>query len=74
MDIDNAILAFCRNHKWQILCAVIGLLFALFVISYGFWKAIFICVCIAGGLYIGKKLDSKLNIKDAVEEIFKNNK
>ncbi len=68
---ENTILAFWRGHKWQIICAVIGLLFALFVITYGFWKALFICLCIAAGLYIGKLLDDKLKIGESIGKIFK---
>ncbi|MEG1537297.1 MAG: DUF2273 domain-containing protein [Clostridiales bacterium] len=68
---ENGMLNFWRGHKWQIICTVIGLLFALFVITYGFWKALFISLCVAAGLFIGKKLDEKLNIGEAIGKIFR---
>ncbi len=68
---DKAILTFLREHKWTIICACIGLIFALCVIAYGFWKALFICLCIAVGIYVGKKLDEKWNIGESMSRIFK---
>ncbi|MCR4963598.1 MAG: DUF2273 domain-containing protein [Firmicutes bacterium] len=68
---DKTILTFLRDHKWTIVCGCIGLVFALCVITYGFWRALFICLCIAAGIFLGKKLDEKWNISESLNQIFK---
>ncbi|MCL1905888.1 MAG: DUF2273 domain-containing protein [Clostridiales bacterium] len=72
MDAAEFLLDLWRNHKGKIIGVTCGLVFALFVIRYGFFPALFICLCIAAGLYIGKKIDSKVNIRQSVEDLFRN--
>ncbi len=46
------------NRHWgKILGGLVGLIFALLVVNYGFWLSIFIFLCIAIGLLIGWRLD-----------------
>jgi len=71
MDVAGLIINLWTNHKGKIIGAAIGLVFALFVISYGFFQALFIFICVAAGIYIGKKIDSKVNIRQSVEDIFR---
>ena len=72
MDAAELLVNMWRNHKGKIIGAACGLIFALFVIRFGFFQALFICLCIAVGLYLGKKIDARGNIKQSVEDIFKN--
>jgi len=72
MEAEEFLLNLWRNHKGKIIGALCGLVFALFVISFGFFEALFICLCIAVGLFIGKKIDAKINIRQSVEDIFRN--
>ncbi|MBR2783282.1 MAG: DUF2273 domain-containing protein [Firmicutes bacterium] len=48
-----------KRYKWTILLAVAALIFAVSVISYGFFKTLFLFVCIGlgvwGGLFIDKR-------------------
>ncbi len=47
------------NRHWgKILGGLIGLIFALLVVNYGFWLSLFIFLCIAIGLLIGWRLDA----------------
>jgi uncharacterized membrane protein len=69
---EGELLKLWRNHKGKILGVAGGLVFAIFVISYGFFKALFICLCIVVGLYVGKKIDAKVNIRQSLEDLFKN--
>ncbi len=46
-----------NKHWGKILGGLIGLIFALLVVNYGFWISIFIFICIAIGLLIGWRLD-----------------
>ncbi len=48
-----------RDHKWLIILTVAAFLFAVCVISYGFFKTVFLFVCVAAGVVIGCRLDKK---------------
>ncbi|MCL1976221.1 MAG: DUF2273 domain-containing protein [Firmicutes bacterium] len=61
-----------HNHKGKIIGVLGGLVFALFVISFGFLEALFICICIALGFYLGKRIDMKINHRQSTDDIFKN--
>lgn len=58
------LLIFFNSHSGEIIGAVIGALFAVFVIFIGFWKTVFIGICTFIGYYIGKKVS-----KDELFEI-----
>lgn len=63
MDSDKIIAEIWRNHKWMLLLAVAGLVFAICVISYGFFKAVFIFVCVAVGVLVGMQIDKSVRAK-----------
>ena len=71
MDAAEFLVNLWHNHKGKILGVLGGLIFAILVISYGFFAALFICLCIAAGFYIGKRIDAKINIRQSVGDIFK---
>jgi len=71
MDAAEFLIHIWRNHRGKIIGVALGLIFALFVISFGFFKSLFICLCIAVGLFIGKMIDSKIGIKKSVGDIFR---
>ena len=71
MDWYSLWMEIWHNNKGKIIGIIAALLFALFVISVGFWKTIFIFICILIGFYIGKKIDDKINIKESIEKLFK---
>ena len=68
--MDNLIL-FWQRHYGKIIGCLVGLLFALSVVKYGFWRSIFILACLGIGYYIGKKVDDKVDIRQAVDNLFK---
>jgi uncharacterized membrane protein len=72
METDKQLLDFLRNHKWAILLAFAGLFFALLAIKYSFLKAIFIFLCIALGLWLGRFIDNKTNVRRSVKDFFNN--
>lgn len=75
MDVNKTTLAeLWRQHKWAIILAVLGLIFALFVISYGFFRALFIFLCVAAGIFIGVQMDRRLDVRSKVEGFFTNDK
>jgi len=48
------------------------LFFALLAIKYSFLKALFIYLCIAIGVWIGRILDRKTNVREKIEGFFRN--
>lgn len=49
------ILEYYESHKGEVIGAGLGLIFAVFVLIFGFWKMLFVVFCSAMGWYIGKK-------------------
>lgn len=45
------------KHWGKIIGGLLGLIFALLVVNYGFWMSLFIFVCIAIGILVGWRLD-----------------
>lgn len=72
METEKQLIDIWRNHKWSILLAVCGLFFALLAIKYTFLKAVFIFICIGIGIWIGRYLDKKTNIRNSVKDFFRN--
>ncbi|HED24349.1 MAG TPA: DUF2273 domain-containing protein, partial [Firmicutes bacterium] len=58
------------RHWGKILGALLGLIFALLVINYGFWISLFIFLCIAVGLLIGWRLDLKEDVGRFFRRLF----
>ena len=58
MDEKN-LLELLKRYRWTILLAVGALIFAVSVISYGFFKTLFLFVCIALGVWGGLLIDKR---------------
>jgi len=52
-----------KNHKGKIIGVLAGIVFGICVINFGFWRSLFLFVCVAVGLLIGSLLDGDYNIK-----------
>lgn len=73
MDWNKMTLAeFWRDHKWTIILTALAFLFAVCVITYGFFKAVFIFICVGLGLYAGIQLDKRNQHKDKSEDYWEN--
>ncbi len=59
-----------NKHWGKILGGLLGLIFALLVINYGFWLSIFIFLCIGIGLLIGWRLEASNNIGRFFRRLF----
>ncbi len=51
-----------ENHCGKVIGLVLGLIAGILVINYGFWKALFIALCIIGGFFIGKAIDENIDV------------
>ncbi len=59
-----------NKHWGKILGGLLGLIFALLVIYYGFWWSVFIYFCIGIGMLIGWKLDVSQDIGGFFKRLF----
>ncbi len=62
------------KHWGKIAGALTGLIFALVVVSFGFWKGIFIAICVVAGLILGwYAQEDGSGLKNLLEKLFKGN-
>ena len=47
------------QHRFKIVGGLAGLIFALLVVRFGFWWALFILLCTGIGYWVGKRLDEE---------------
>ncbi len=73
MDWGNFWLELWENHRGKVIGVLLGLVFGLMVISFGFFKALFVTLCILIGFWIGRRLDNKLGFKESISKIFEKN-
>ena len=70
MEPDKTLLEIWHKYKWTILLAFFGLIFAVCVITYGFFKSLFLFLCIAAGIFIGLQIDKKTAKKRQSEDSY----
>ncbi|SEO28338.1 MULTISPECIES: DUF2273 domain-containing protein [Propionispora] len=58
-----------QNHSGKISGAAIGLLIGIFIITFGFFRTIFVLLCMIAGYVIGKRIDEKEDIMDILEKL-----
>ncbi len=68
---ENLLRIIFEQHRGKAIGILLGLLASILFISYGFWRTIFIIVCIALGFFIGKKIDENKNFDQWLKQIFK---
>lgn len=60
-----------ENHRGKALGVFLGLAFGWFAISYGFFKAIFVALCIIIGYFIGRGIDERFDFRRALDWLFR---
>ncbi|MEW6447027.1 MAG: DUF2273 domain-containing protein [Bacillota bacterium] len=60
-----------ERHRGKIVGVVLGLVFGWFAIVYGFWKALFVGVCVAIGYFVGKRVDERLDFGRFWDKLFR---
>lgn len=65
-------LEYYESHKGEVIGAGAGLVFAVSVLLFGFWRMIFIVVCACIGFYVGKKFfDNKNFFRELYAKVIK---
>lgn len=53
------------NDNWgKVLGGIVGLVIALLIVGFGFWRGLFILVCIAVGIYVGSRYEHSEQVRD----------
>ena len=63
-------LNFCKEHRWAIICVLVGLLLLILLLSIGFWKTLLALLVLGVCFVIGLLLDK--GGPDSVTDFFKN--
>jgi uncharacterized membrane protein len=57
------------ENEGKVLGVIIGLFVGILVLWIGFFKSMFIVICVFLGYYIGKKKDNKESIFEIIEKL-----
>lgn len=68
---DKVVIFFLGEHRGKTIGVLLGLLASVLFVSFGFWRTIFIMICIAVGYFIGKQLDDKKDFDSWLKQMFK---
>jgi len=73
MNLDNitqSLAQFYKSHRGGINGAIAGLIIAVSILLFGFFRILFVAICVGTGYYIGKKLsEDKDYIKNLLDRI-----
>lgn len=68
---EKMILYLITEHRGKVIGIILGLLASILFINYGFWRSIFVIICILLGYFIGKKIDDNTNLEVWIKNLFK---
>lgn len=68
---EKVVLEILEHHRGKLLGVILGLIAGMLVVAYGFWKALFIIICITAGYFLGKNIDESGRLGDWVDRLFK---
>lgn len=60
-----------QEHRGKAIGVLLGLVASILFISYGFFRAVFIMICIGFGYFIGKRLDENKSFDNWLKHMFK---
>jgi uncharacterized membrane protein len=58
-----------KNSRWRVIGVVAGLLIGILFLLLGFFKTIFLMICVGLGFFIGNKLDKKEDLIDFLDRL-----
>ena len=63
MDWSKMVVDILTFHKGKLIGVILGLIFGIFTIQFGFWSALFIAICIFVGYFLGRRVDEATDFK-----------
>lgn len=61
--------AIWQAHSGKILGLAAGFILGIFIILFGFFRTLFVVICMIAGYIIGKRMDEKEDILDILEKL-----
>ena len=58
-----------QQHSGKIIGISIGFTLGVLIISFGFFRTLFIILCVVAGFVIGKRIDEKEDIMDILDKL-----
>lgn len=59
------------EHRGKTIGVLLGLLASILFVTFGFWRTVFIAICIGIGYLIGKQIDENKNFDSWLKQMFK---
>lgn len=72
MTIKEIVVSCLTIHRGKTIGLACGLLFGILILSLGFLKGLFLCLCIAAGYWIGRFYDKEDNFMVFLDKILPN--
>lgn len=69
---EKVITYILEHHRGKVIGVILGLVAGFLVVAYGFWKSLFIIICILTGYLVGKKIDENGGFDDWIQRVFRN--
>ncbi|MBP2642269.1 MAG: hypothetical protein H6Q67_156 [Firmicutes bacterium] len=58
-----------QQHSGKILGVLTGLILGVLIICFGFFRTLFVLVCVIAGYVVGKRIDEKEDIMDILDKL-----
>lgn len=68
---ENILSEILGPHRGKVIGVILGLIASVLFISFGFWKTLFIAICITIGYFVGKKIDEQTDFEAWLKQMFK---
>lgn len=62
--LDRLITLLWQEHRGKSVGVILGLTASILFVTMGFWRTIFIVICLAVGYWIGKRVDEHHSFDD----------
>lgn len=67
-DYKDIFLSLWATHKARILGVFFGLFIGVLFLTIGFWRALFLIICMIIGYLVGEKIDHKEDLIEAISK------
>lgn len=58
-----------QNHSGKIIGVTAGLMIGIFIITFGFFRTLFVLFCVTAGYIVGKRIDEKEDITEILDRL-----
>lgn len=58
-----------QHHSGKILGVTLGFAFGILVITFGFFRTLFVVLCVISGYVVGKRIDQKEDIMEILDKL-----